>query len=57
VSTAFGGVTLLSPGESAWIDFGTTKPAPGTYEVLCFLSAADNRSHAAHGMVHEFTVP
>jgi len=56
-STAFGGTTLLSPGQSVFIDFGSARPSAGHYVALCFFPAFDNRSHAAHGMTYDFTVP
>lgn len=50
-----GGVSLLSPGRSAWIDLGELALPPGRYAFVCFIPSPDDRvSHASKGMVFEF---
>jgi uncharacterized cupredoxin-like copper-binding protein len=52
-----GGVSFLSPGRSSWVDVDAFGLAPGRYAFVCFIpSPSDRISHAAKGMVHEFTL-
>lgn len=48
-----GGPGIVAPGASA---SATVTLAPGEYLIGCFLPAPDGRTHAEHGMLHEFTV-
>jgi uncharacterized cupredoxin-like copper-binding protein len=52
-----GGVSLLSPGQSGWVDLDALDLGTGRYALVCFIpSPVDRVAHAAKGMVFEFAV-
>jgi uncharacterized cupredoxin-like copper-binding protein len=52
-SVFVGGPNNVDPGQSVT---ATIHLEPGQYGVACFIPAADNKPHAAHGMVADVTV-
>jgi hypothetical protein len=53
VEEEIGDSATVGPGQTAAINADIT---PGTYGMLCFVSAPDGAPHAALGMAEEFTV-
>lgn len=52
-----GGVSLLSPGQSARIDLDALGLESGRYALVCFIpSPGDRVTHAAKGMTYEFEI-
>ncbi len=52
-ATVVGAVTALAPSLTAYLELNLT---PGSYVLLCFVSAPDGRPHIAHGMIQQVTV-
>ncbi len=50
----FIGQTFYEPGQEG--DMALINLPPGTYTLVCFVTAPDGQPHAAKGMVSEFTV-
>jgi uncharacterized cupredoxin-like copper-binding protein len=56
--TGVGGVSLLSPGESAEFDLDDLDLEDGRYAFVCFIPSPDDRvAHVAEGMTWEFDIP
>jgi hypothetical protein len=53
VEEEVGGSSTVGPGQTSVLNAELT---PGTYGMLCFVSAPDGAPHAALGMAQEFTV-
>lgn len=51
--TMVGGIPGVEPGGTAST---VVDLEPGTYALMCFITAADGKSHLAHGMVQRFDV-
>lgn len=50
----FAGVSPMAPGQK---NLAVVNLTAGRYALLCFMpDARDGRLHAAHGMIHEFTI-
>jgi hypothetical protein len=53
VAEEIGGSSTVGPGQTSVLNADLT---PGTYGMLCFVSAPEGAPHAALGMAEEFTV-
>jgi len=52
-ASVVGAVTALAPSLTAYLELDLT---PGSYVLLCFVSAPDGRPHIAHGMIQQVEV-
>jgi hypothetical protein len=52
-ATVVGAVTALAPSLTAYLELDLT---PGSYVLLCFVSAPDGRPHIEHGMIQQVRV-